>query len=93
MIKMDNQGGRQAAYLSQAELMTEMQKFDDQLYLEEGFRKEHLDNAIEAFGLQSFGEEEAPRQRPMVVQMGAQGPSLEIAGTDYRESGKQIILN
>jgi hypothetical protein len=52
--------------------MLDLMKIDDQIYLEEGFRKEHMDRAISHYGLDKEEEDEAVRD-------------LRIGGTAYEE--------
>lgn len=44
--------GRQGT-IGQQELMIELMKFDDQLYLQEGYRREEIDKAVELYQLNS----------------------------------------
>lgn len=44
------QGGGQAQ-LNERSFMIELMKFDDKLFIEEGFRREHIDKAVTSYGL------------------------------------------
>jgi len=41
--------------MSQSEMLIEMMKFDDSVYLEEGFRREQVDKAVEHYQLNLTG--------------------------------------
>ena len=58
--------------IDQKELVLEISKFDDQLYIEEGFRKEEIERAIEVYQLDKRTEEqdtEAEEERRAMIQM------------------------
>ena len=47
----------EGAFYTKSQLMVDMLKFDDQIFVDEGVRKEHLEKAIALYGLdknQSF---------------------------------------
>ena len=58
--------------IDQKELVYEISKFDDILYMEEGFRKEEIERAIEVYKLdtkQERDEAEAEEERRAITQM------------------------
>ena len=90
------QGGQepgQQAYIGQKEFMVELMKFDDQIYIEDGFRREQIDRAVTHFGF-----DKQPSGLGGVNLGGA--PSLgqgfeeaeENEESGLRPAGKQIVL-
>lgn len=60
--------------MSQHELMIEFMKFDDALFLEEGFRREVIDKAVEVYQINqndTAAGEGGSKGEPMFVQLGA----------------------
>lgn len=58
--------------INQNELVFEISKFDDTLYMEDGFRKEEIERAIEVYGLdnkEAAEQKEAEEERRAMMQM------------------------
>lgn len=55
MIEAQQLNGQGEVMIRQKELVYELARFDDETYINEGLRKEHIDKAIERYGLDKEG--------------------------------------
>ena len=65
--------------VNESEVVYEISKFDDQLYIEEGFRKEDIEKAIEVYGLKQKSEQELEEEERLAYMQMMSGLSSRFA--------------
>ncbi len=80
--------------IGQKELVYTLAKFDDEIFMKEGFRKEHIDKAIEKYGLDK--EEMQPQEEESLNDFAQRGAIPAVRSTvaeGSKPTGKSINLD
>eukprot|EP00347_Sterkiella_histriomuscorum_P018892 403343773 len=81
--------GGQGVNLSQADMLLEFMKYDDELYLQEGYRREHIDKATQIYQLKAS---EFGGGRPEPTQFSLGGGSVPAAEASSNLGKSQFIM-
>lgn len=61
--------------ITQADMLMEFMKYDDELYVQEGIRREQIDKAIQVYQIKA-SEFAGAKEEPVSINLGGESPSL-----------------
>ena len=93
MIQGQQPGADGRVMIGQKELVYSLAKFDDDLFIQEGFRKEHVDKAIEIYELDKEEAQEDARLADFAATAPQRGATPAAFGGLPRETGRTINLD